>query len=271
MVDPMLTKLARFQHPERSLGYARALSDETLSALFGTDAETYREVVAHLEAQRAEAVRRLAARQDVREALQHSPFERGQTIVATGESTTADRLSWFELIAALVTVERPDLELRFENLAVAGSTTTQALTGLPTLRRASGDWVFCLLGTNDAQRFGGAAGTRVVSTAETVRNLGALRDLAKTDGANWVWLTPTPVDEELIAQFRFFQSAGITWTNADARALADELPTLGGAVIDTFDAEPVAEPFFDDGLHLSLSAQESVAVLVLTALSSARL
>ncbi|WP_426516861.1 SGNH/GDSL hydrolase family protein [Diaminobutyricibacter sp. McL0618] len=269
MVDPLLEKLARFQHPERSLGYARALSDETLAALFSTDTDTYRDAVAQIDAQRAESVRRLASRADVREALQHSPFERGQTIVATGESTTADRLSWFELIAALFIVERPELELKFENLAVAGSTTTQALAGLPALRRASGDWVFCMLGGNDAQRFGGAAGTRLVSTAETVRNLRALRDLAQADGAKWVWLTPTPVDEELIAQFRWFQFAGITWTNADARALADELSKLGGPVIDTFDAEPVAEPFLDDGVHPSLSAQESIAVLVLTALSSA--
>ena len=268
MVDPMLEKLVRFQHPERSLGYVRALSDETQAALFGTDTENYREAVAHVDAQRAEAVHRLAARPDAREALQHLPFERGQKVVATGESTTADRLSWFELIAGLITVERPDLELTFENVAVAGSTTTQALAGLPALRRASGDWVFCLLGGNDAQRFGGADGTRLVSASETVRNLRALRDLAQTDGANWVWLTPTPVDEELIAQFRFFQFAGITWTNADARALAAELPRLGGPVIDTFDAEPVEEPFLDDGVHPSLSAQESIAVKVLTALSS---
>ena len=267
MVDPMLEKLVRFQRPERSLGYARELSDENQAALFSTDLETYRDAVAHIDAQRAEAVHRLAVRPDVREVLEHPPFERGQTIVATGESTTADRLSWFELIAALFTAERPELELTFENVAVAGSTTTQALAGLPSLRRASGDWVFCLLGTNDAQRFGGADGTRLVSTAETVRNLRALRDLAQRDGANWVWLTPTPVDEELIAQFRFFRFAGITWTNADARALADELSKLGGPVIDTFDAEPVAEPFLDDGLHPSLSAQESLAVQTLRALS----
>ena len=270
MVDPLLEKLVRFQHPERSLGYARALSDETLASLFGTDAETYGDAVAQLDAQRAEAVRRLAARPDVREVLQYPPFERGQTIVATGESTTADRLSWFELIAALLTVERPDLELRFENLAVAGSTTTQALAGVPALRRASGDWVFCMLGGNDAQRFDGADGTRLVSAAETVRNLRALRDLGQGDGTKWVWLPPTPVDEELIAQFRYFQLAGITWTNADARALAAELSTLGGPVIDTFDAAPVAEPFLDDGVHPSLSAQESLAVHVLTALDSAQ-
>ncbi|NEN04992.1 SGNH/GDSL hydrolase family protein [Diaminobutyricibacter tongyongensis] len=269
MVDPLLEKLVRFQHPERSLGYVRALSDETLASLFGTDTGTYREAVAQLDAQRAEAVRRLAARQDVREVLQHPPFERGQAVVATGESTTADRLSWFELIAALFDAERPNLELRFENLAVAGSTTTQALAGVSALRRASGDWVFCMLGGNDSQRFGGATGTRLVSSAETVRNLRALRDLAQRDEANWVWLSPTPVDEELVAQFRYFQLAGITWTNEDARGLAAELSALGGAVIDAFDAEPVAEPFLDDGVHPSLSAQESLAVHVLTALSSA--
>ncbi|MFF1633258.1 SGNH/GDSL hydrolase family protein [Leifsonia sp. NPDC058248] len=264
----MLEKLIRFQQPERSLGYARALSDETLAGLFNTDSETYREAIAQLDAQRAETVRRLASRAELRAVLQHSPFEPGQTIVATGESTTADRSSWFELIAALFAAERPDLELTFENLAVAGSTTTQALASVPSLRRASGDWVFCMLGGNDSQRFGGADGTRLVSTAETVRNLRALRDLVQAEGANWVWLTPTPVDEVLIAQFRFFRFAGITWTNADARGIAAELPKLGGPIIDTFAAEPVAEPFLDDGLHPSLSAQEALAAQVLTSLSS---
>jgi hypothetical protein len=33
MTDPMLEKLVRFQHPDRTLGYTRSLTDSTRAAL----------------------------------------------------------------------------------------------------------------------------------------------------------------------------------------------------------------------------------------------
>jgi lysophospholipase L1-like esterase len=71
---------------------------------------------------------------------------------------------------SLLSSTRPDLALSFENLAISGATTTQSLTTLPGLRRQRPDWLFCLLGTNDVERFGSATGPRLVSQTETMGN-----------------------------------------------------------------------------------------------------
>jgi acyl-CoA thioesterase-1 len=268
MTNPMLEKLVRFQHPDRSLGYARNLSDDTLAALFGTDAATYRAALDEIDAQRTQAARTLAADPSVAALLKRLPFQRGQRIVAIGESTTADRLSWFEILGTLIGTERPDLELRFGNLAVAGATTTQTLAAVPSIRRQVGDWVFCMLGTNDLQRFGSPDGPRLVSESETLRNLRELRARAELAAdARWVWLTPTPVDDAAIDAFPFFGGAGIYWRNKDVQELSAALPTAGDSLIQTASAAGAPDAFLDDGVHPSLATQQRLASLVLAALA----
>lgn len=266
--DPMIEKLVRFQRPDRVLGYARGLSDTTLAALFGTDETTYRATLADLDARRAATVRALAGDATVRADLERVPFTPGQHLVAIGESSTADRLSWFELLRELLTAERPDLRLRFDNLAVTSATTTQTLAGMPQVRGRLGDWVFCMLGTNDAQRFGSADGARLVSEAETARNLREIRAQARLgDGARWVWVTPTPVEETLVARFPFFRGAGITWSNHDLAAPAAELSASGDQVIDSASAVAPPDAFLDDGLHPSVATHQRIAARVLAALA----
>src|SRR5258706_12222201 len=151
MINPMLEKLVRFQHPERTLTFTRSLTDATLAALFGTDEDTLRATLQHLDAQRLAAARELATDPDVRANLERVPFTPGQHLVAIGESTTADRLSWFEILRTLLTSARPDLDLRFDKLAIAGPTTAPTLSAVPTLRRAASEWGLCILPTNDMQ------------------------------------------------------------------------------------------------------------------------
>ncbi|MBP2324574.1 hypothetical protein JOF56_004959 [Kibdelosporangium banguiense] len=58
-------------------------------------------------------------------------FDLGPHVAVVGESTTADRLSWFEILRHALSLRHK--EVRLTNLAVSGSTTTQALTRLPAL------------------------------------------------------------------------------------------------------------------------------------------
>jgi acyl-CoA thioesterase-1 len=271
MSDPMLEKLIRFQHPDRVLGFARPLTDQTLASIFGTDEETYRATLSDIEVQRANAVNALAADPAVHADLLSVPFVRGAHIVAVGESTTADRLSWFEILRTLLDAERPDLELRFDNLAITGATTTQVLAGLPAIRRQSADWVFCMLGSNDSQRFDSADGPQLVTRAETLRNLRELRARSLPDETSrWVWVTPTPVDESLVADFTFFRIAGITWTNADLSDLSKAFSELtDDLVIDSAPAVAATggDPaFIEDGVHPSIATQAALASRVLAAL-----
>ncbi|MGI5159058.1 SGNH/GDSL hydrolase family protein [Microbispora sp. CA-102843] len=95
----------------------------------------------------------------------------------------------------LLDLRRPADAITLINMAMSGQTTTQALAALPGLCLQRPDWVLCMLGANDVQRFRPAEepadGPTLVSLAETERNLRALRELtAQRTTARWVWLTP---------------------------------------------------------------------------------
>jgi acyl-CoA thioesterase-1 len=269
MSDPMLDKLIRFQRPERLLPYARHLSDTTIAAILGTEHATYVDTLTRLNVQLSDAVGELAADPDVAARLQRVPFTRGHKLVAIGESTTADRLSWFEILSALLSSTRPELELAFDNVAISGATTTQTLTTLPGLRHQRPDWVFCLLGTNDVQRFGSATGPRLVSQPETMRNLHELRNLTHLPRrSSWVWLTPTPVDELRVSAYPHFTRAGLVWRNRDIDEVATALHHVDEPVIDTGAAFSGLDVHLDDGLHPTLATQRALAAHVLTRLTS---
>jgi acyl-CoA thioesterase-1 len=266
----MLEKLVRFQRPETALPYAQQLSQHTLAALFGADEVEYRSALAAIEAQRQTSAARIAAATDMRLKLASLPFKEGDRIVAIGESTTADRLSWFELLQTVLHTERPALELRFHNLAISGATSTQVLASLPSLRRHSPDWVFCMLGSNDSQRFDGPDGPLLVSRDETLRNLTELRRLGvPAHGLNWVWITPTPVDEAVVGSFPYFRSAGISWANTDLAALGRAILRFSDRTVDSAAAVDVNSPdaFIEDGVHPSVASQEALAARVLTHLA----
>jgi acyl-CoA thioesterase-1 len=272
MTNPILEKLVRFQRPEHVLPFAQNLDAQTLAGIFGATETEYRAVRDDLDRQRAEAAARIADAPATEAYLRALPFEDNAHLVAVGESTTADRLSWFEILSTLLERYRPDLQLRMTNLAISGATTTQALGMLPAIRRLTPDWVFCMLGTNDAQRFDAPAGPLLVDPEETRRNLTELRTRAVPNGdARWVWLAPTPVDEERIARFPFFAGSGISWSNADLNELTHMLPTGDDFVIDTSTAVRTGDPdaLADDGLHPSASAHETLAMQVLEALAGA--
>lgn len=269
MTSPMLEKLIRFQRTENALPFARNLDAQTLADIFGTQESEYRSVLDDLDRRRAQAAARIAASPTVDANLRALPFAQNAHLVAIGESTTADRLSWFEILRTLFKTYRPDLQLHMTNLAVSGATTGQALSMLPALRRMAPDWVFCMLGTNDSQRFDSCDGPLLVSPAETTRNLTELRTRAvPNDDVRWVWLTPTTVDEDRIARFPFFAGSGISWSNDDLMQLTPMLPTGDDLVIDSPTAIPADDPdaLADDGLHPNPAAHEALAAQVFRSL-----
>jgi lysophospholipase L1-like esterase len=189
------------------------------------------------------------------------PFAPGQHVVAIGESTTADRLSWFEILRHIL----PD-DITLTNLAISGCTSTQALAQLPALPFHRPDWVLCMLGGNDAQRLGPTGAPTLVSSTETERNLLTLRELiTQRTSARWVWLTPASVDEERISTYPHFQRARITWTNKDIDSIAEFLRAQREPTLDT--RAVTSGLHLDDGLHLTLAGQRAIAVALVHALA----
>ncbi|KQX09649.1 hypothetical protein ASC82_27595 [Streptomyces sp. Root431] len=280
----ILEKLVRFQQPEKTLRYLGELPEARLADLFGLDTDAYRALLRDFDDQARATAAELLKDSDFADLADRLPFRPGQRIVALGESTTADRLSWFSILRHLL----PD-GVVLVNLAVSGLTTTQALAQLPQLSFLRPDWVLCMLGANDTQRLGrgaGAPGTRLVSEAETARNLLALRELGGTDDLGdlsgptgpgthavlpgqdrWIWLTPSSLDQERADAYPHFRRAGIGWTREDIDGVADFLLGLPDLTVDTRQA--TAGLHLDDGIHLTLDGQRAVAVALVEALAKA--
>ncbi|WP_131738229.1 SGNH/GDSL hydrolase family protein [Actinomadura roseirufa] len=263
-------RLVRFQQPGKSLFYLGRVEETRVAELFGLDLDAYRAMLAGFEDQVREVAGELLARPGFGELVDRLPFEADQHIVAIGESTTADRLSWFEILRHLLALRRPAESIRLTNLAVSGSSTTQALTLLPGLAFQRPDQVLCMLGANDVQRLG-PGGPSLVSLSETERNLRALRDLAGRRGPlRWTWLTPSAVDEARVAEYTHFQRAGLSWANEDIDAVAEFLLREPEPTVDTRSLPHSGDdPHLPDGVHLTLEGQRDVAVAVVQALAGA--
>lgn len=266
----MLEKLIRFQHPEKVLGYLGALDDARLATLFGLETDAYLRVRHDHEEQARQTASELLDDPAFAEKVDRLPFAAGQRVVAVGESTTDDLLSWFEILRHLLALRRPDDGIVLVNAAVSGQTSAQALSGSPGVAFQRPDWVLCMLGANDVRRFGGPGGPILVSLPETERALGALRDVvtART-GARWVWVAPSPVDEERVAAYQPFVRGGFSWSNRDLAPVTAFLATQPEPVIDggSAFAEEGVDAHLDDGVHLSLAGQRALAVAVVETLA----
>jgi acyl-CoA thioesterase-1 len=258
----LLQRLVRFQQPEKALGYLGPLEESRIAALFGLSPDEYLTLCRGFEDQVRDVAQALLTRPGFAEAVDRLPFTSGQHIVALGESTTADRLSWFEMLRQLLALRRPEERIKLTNLAVSGCTTTQALAQLPGLAFHHPDWVLCMLGVNDAQRLA-SGGPSLVSLTETERNLLALRDLA---GARWTWLTPSTVDEKRAGEYPHFQRAGISWANKDINPIADFLRVQPDLTVEPRLDTSRADLRLDDGVHLSIEGQQEVVVALVQAI-----
>ncbi|MFD0571120.1 SGNH/GDSL hydrolase family protein [Kitasatospora gansuensis] len=257
MTDGQAERLVRFQQPEKTLRYLGELDESRLAALFGLEQAGYRELLARFDEQNRRTAAELLADPGFAARVARLPFAPGQHVVAVGESTTADRLSWFEILRHLL----PD-GVRFSNLAVSGSTGVQALAQLPLLGFQRPDWVLCMLGANDAQRIDGVP---LVGAAETRRSLAALCELTvRRTAARWVWLTPTGVDPERVAAYPHFRRA-LSWSEEDIDGTAGFLLGRPEPVVDTRAAG--RGHLSEDGVHLTPDGQRAVAVALVDALA----
>ncbi|MEU7898235.1 SGNH/GDSL hydrolase family protein [Nonomuraea sp. NPDC049152] len=268
-IDPMTERLVRFQRPGTALPYLAGADEARVAALFGLDAAAYRALLDGFERQVLQAAETLLARPDFADAVDRLPLEDAPHVVALGESTTADRLSWFEILRHAVTLRRPAEAVRFTNLAVSGSTSTQALRQVPALAFQRPDLVLCMLGANDAEHPAPGAPT-LVGLPETQRNLALLHDLARQRGpVRWTWLTPSAVDEPRVAEYPHFRRAGIAWANKDIDAIAEYLLDRPEPTVDTRFDTSAEDRYLDDGVHLAIAGQCEVAAAVVHAMAGA--
>lgn len=260
----MAASFVQYVHFDKLLGsYGVTLADEQIAALYGVDAQTYRDILAQFDTAAQQAAAELLADAEFAARVDQLPFAPGATVVALGDSLTDDLQSWAEILRHLLALQRPDDQIVVVNQGISGDTSAAALRRLVPILTTQPAWIICMLGTNDVQRNGTQATKTLVSLDETTLNLAELRHLAATESkANWAWITAPPCDDALIATSPFWASFEIGMRSADLVAIADVLRDEPDPVVDLialFGQPPASGLLMEDGVHPALTGQQAIA------------
>jgi lysophospholipase L1-like esterase len=265
----------QFQHKEKALGQIPGVNDATIAALWGIDADTYRQTRDRFARRAAHAARDLLAEPQVAVCVDRLPFQTGDTVVGLGDSITDDDQSWLEILRHLLVQRRPQDKITVLNEGVSGDTTSQMISRFLDVALDEPDWIICFAGTNDARLHGQFPIKTLVSIEETAKNLEMLRHFGRTQcPARWVWITPATVIEEQIAHDWFLSAFELGWRNEDLAAIAAAVFEIADRHADPivnlqaiFGLPPDPELLLPDGLHPSLAGQKAIVTALVDSLS----
>jgi acyl-CoA thioesterase I len=264
-IEP-IRRLIRFGHPAnvrgiRDFPHPEAIDERVTARLLGISRAELRAIRTELEQVREEAVEQLLDDRTFRSDLLGVPWTAGQTVVALGDSLTADELSWAALLGSAAVRLWRGRAPHIVNAGVSGDTTLHVVERLRDIEALKPDWAVVLLLTNDSRREGGRNGATALSIRESRRNIALIeRRLAVHTGERIVWLTPPPVDEDTISG-SYLGTQGLAWRNGDLTARATMLTDRAGFVVDLralFAQSGGAGLLEDDGLHLTVLAQQLI-------------
>jgi acyl-CoA thioesterase I len=256
--------LERFPVPEN-------LQIEMLAAMTRSSANYVRATVAAMAANVQRDALKLITDSAFRTAIDAIPLASGDRLVAIGDSFTADRLGWFELLKASIELAGPAAVEVF-NLGLSGDTTADVLERLDVVETVRPTWVLVMLGTNDTRYHGPKHAHRMVALAETERNIRALMEFVTGDlAADITLMSPPPGDQERISSF--FRDAPVAWRAAELDAVAALIRRLDPACIDVNDSmrgKALADLLGPDGVHPTVAGQRHIARVAATRLSQIR-
>lgn len=267
---PTLRQIVQFCHFERTFAAFPGAHDPALwASLLGLAPEHYMLMLHECAQEAARLGDRLAEDAAARAALAHLDLK-GRTVHALGDSITADRCGWFEVIRSAVGTRAAEA---MHNVGGTGDTTVHALT------RAYGDVigqrphvVVVALGTNDARRHGLGRGTEL-STPEGYRErLTAIAGSAAAVRARCVLVTPPPVlaAAQEPRDGQCWTQQGVAERAAVVRELGTALQVAVADVHEAFLAAPDLEDLYlPDGLHPGPEGQLLLARTVLPQLAQA--
>jgi acyl-CoA thioesterase I len=239
-----------------------------LAEMLGCSPAHVRVLLASLGDELAEAATTMLRDPAYRAAVEALPFRPGDRVVAVGDSITADRLGWFDLLAA--SIERTGVPgVSLHNLGVSGNTTADVLERYDLLEAARPDRVLVMLGTNDSREHGRTRAYRMASPGETERNLAALLDLIADLGSAVTVITPTAVDQDRITAF--FAGGPVRWSAAAVAETAAAVRRVAPACVDLHTASREAGPaglLEPDGVHLTPAGQRFVLTRIVAHLVS---
>jgi lysophospholipase L1-like esterase len=270
MSNEQMRWLLKVIQPERSLASlpgSAGLSQETHAALLGLLPEDYQAELGRMKKEAREAASELLADASVTSMVDRLPLRKGATVVMFGDSLTSDPQSWAVILKDMLAARRAADEISVAISAVGGETTTHGLVRLGQVVGQQPDWIFFLIGTNDARTQGPHPTKTLVSHEETARNIAELRHrISGETKARAIWITPPAVHEEQVAEHRGLARFGVRFRNEDLARVAKIIRDSDAAAIDVFSSlgtPPPADLLMQDGLHFTVAGQKRLALEVL--------
>lgn len=242
---------------------------EAVAGLMGLELDELQKLRNRFTQNAKEAAIELLEDPEVAEWIEELPFEKGDTIVALGDSITDDLQGWFNIFAHVLEIGLEDSAFTFVNSGVSYNTSTDALKRLNRdVLDHDPDWVIVALGTFDAQRLHVSPDRPLVSLADYWENLNTIEaNVSEVTDNPLIWLTPPPVITEMQQQIRLFH---FDLFEEDLVKIREILTSKKGYIVDPMgtrmddederigeeDGEnegPAAWNYLSDGLHPSLS------------------
>lgn len=240
---------------------------EAIAGLMGIGTDELEKLRGRFASNAKQAAIELLEDGEVHQWIEELPFEKGDTIVALGDSITDDLQGWFNIFEHVLEIGLEDPDFTFINSGVSYDTSTDALKRLNRdVLDHEPDWVMVALGTFDAQRLHVAPNRPLVSMADYWENLNTIEStVAEVTDNPLIWITPPPVITEMLQQIRLFN---FDLFEEDLSSIREILTGKQGYIVDPLgermDEEeedqqegnsegPAPWNYLSDGLHPSLS------------------
>ena len=226
-------------------------------------------IVDSLTSEASARVAGLLREADVIETLPLLPFERDERVLAVGDSITADRLGWAEMMS-LLAAELPERRFTVVNLGVAGQTSSDVISQMGVYADWQPDWVLMMVGTNDYRFHTEQMSATMLTESETARNLLLIRRLVENElGARLVALTPPPVVKPGVAEGAGARALG--WREGGDAFVAEFIRSEFASHIEVHRVldDGVADDLYeDDGVHPNANGQGLILRSILLQLPS---
>lgn len=242
---------------------------DAIAGVMGIETDELKKLRSRFESNAKQAAIELLEDGEVAGWIEELPFERGDTIVALGDSITDDLQGWFHIFRHVMEIGLEDADFTFINSGVSYDTSTDALKRLNRdVLDHEPDWVIVALGTFDAQRLHVSPDRPLVSLADYWENMNTIESrVSEVTDNPLIWMTPPPVITEMLQKIRLFN---FDLYQEDLASIREILTSKKGYIVDPLgermndqddsveDQEeespgPAAWNYLSDGLHPSLS------------------
>lgn len=248
-------------------------NEESIAGLMGISVDELQNLRSVFAENAKESALELLKEEDVLEWVDQLPFEKDDTIVAFGDSSTDDLQGWFEIFKNILDITIEGADFRFINAGLSYNTTSEALRRMNRdVLSHEPDWVIVNLGTFDTIRPSYFKNRTLIPLSESWENLSTIEDAIATVTENPpIWITPTPIIPGLLDEMELFD---FDINDQDLASVREVITGKKGYIVDPLGHRmgnpPEAWYFLSDGINPSLSGHTNTVKELLKSLATAK-